>query len=925
MLSSGSNRENLDAGVARTGRLRATPAEPGLHGRSAECAALDGLLKAIRGGESRSLVLSGVMGIGKTALLGYLTASAGEFTVLRAAGVECEMELPYASLHQLCVPLLARLDRLPAPQAAALRVVFALAPGAAPDRFLVGLGVLTLLSAAAENRPVLVAVDDAQWLDEPSALTLAFVARRLVAQRVGVVFAAREPGTALAHIAELPVPGLAEPDAGAVLRSAVRFGLDEQVRARVIAEARGNPLALLELRRGLTATELAGGFGLIGAGEVPGAVEESVARRVAALPDDARSLLLLAAADATGDPLLLRRAAERLGLGRGAAAAAEQAGLLTVTGVVTFGHPLVRSAVYRAAPGDRRRAAHLALAEEIDGERDPDRRAWHLALAAGGPDEEVALELERSAGRAQSRGGMAAAAAFLQRALVLTCDATKRVDRALAAAEMSLGAGEIDVARGLLSAAEAGPLDARQRARVDLLRAEASYAEGRGGAAPASLLRAARALDALDPALAREAYLDAWGAALFAGRLASPVGLAEISREALVVARRPGAEGATDRLLEGLAADGFAGGEVTSGEALRWGWLGTAAAAMVWDLELCLTVAGAGLDAARDAGALTSQAVSLNAMSQALVLAGDFRRARILVAEADDLTEATGTQVAPYGALVLAGLRGREVEAAPLIDATISASTASGQGAAVQFARWAHSLLLNGLGGYREAIPLAAAASEDTPELFVAVWASVELVEAASRSAEPEPAHRALERVEAGTSDTTSDWARGIQARCRALLADGAEADRLYREAITVLSRTILRPDTARAHLLYGEWLRRESRRVDARAHLRTALTMFEAIGMAAFAERARGELLATGERVRKRTVETRDELTPQELQIAHLARDGLSNRAIGARLFLSPRTVEWHLRKVFGKLGITTRRELRASLPGHDTEPARP
>jgi DNA-binding CsgD family transcriptional regulator len=893
---------------------------------------LDGLVSAIRQGESRSLVLRGEPGIGKTALLEHLVESASDLTVVRAAGVESEMELAFASLHQLCGPLLDRLERLPAPQRQALEIVFGLSQGGPPDRFLVGLAVLSLLSEAAEERPLLCVVDDAQWLDRASALTLAFVARRLLAEPVGIVFAARDPGEELQHLPDLEVHGLRNGDARALLGSAVRFVLDAQVRDRIIAETRGNPLALLELPRGLTAIQLAGGFGMLGDHALSGRIEESYVRRLNTLREDARRLLLLAAAEPIGDPLLLRRASERLGIAVDAVDTATD-GLLVVGERVTFRHPLARSAVYRSAGAEERRAAHLALAEATDRDVDPDRRAWHLAAATAGPDEDVALELERSAGRAQARGGLAAAAAFLQRAVALTGDPTRRADRALAAAEAGLGAGMFDIALGLLAAADVGPLDELQRARLDLLRAEAAYSESRGSEAPALLLRAAKMLEPLDPQLARETYLDAWSSALFAGAFATAASMREVSREARAAPTPTEDSRPSDLLLDGFAmvftdgrataapvlgeaATAFAGSDVSIEEVLRWGWLATAAAVMVWDYETCLAVSTRGVEVAREAGALTVLAVSANVTAQAVVLGGDFGRAAALIAEADSVTDATGTRVAPYGALVLAGLQGRPAEASGLIDATIDECTAGGQGTAVQYARWARSVLLNGLGRYEEAMVAAQEASDDTPELFVSVWAAIELLEAAGRSDEPELARAAHERIAAATAVASTDWARGIRARSRALLSEGETAERLYREGIERLARTRLRPELARAHLLYGEWLRRANRRVDARVQLRAAYDQLTSIGMEAFAERARRELLATGEKVRKRTVETRDELTAQERQIARLARDGLSNPEIGARLFLSPRTVEWHLRKVFSKLGIRSRRELAAALP---------
>jgi DNA-binding CsgD family transcriptional regulator len=910
---------------------------PSLLGRAGETALLDGLLHDIRRGESRSLAVRGEAGIGKTALLEYLVESAVDMNVVRAAGVESEMELPYASLHQLCAPLLDRIGGLPAPQRRALEIVFGLSSAAPPERFLVGLAVLSLLSEASDKRPLLCIVDDAQWLDHASALTLAFVARRLLAEPVGIVFAAREPSEELDDVPALEVHGLRDDDARALLCSPMGSILDERVRDRIIAETRGNPLALLELPRGVSAAELAGGFALPGAMPLSGRIEDSFVRRLEPLPDDTRLLLLLAAAEPVGDPLLLWRAAERLGIWPKAATTAEAEGLLTIDERVMFRHPLVRSAMYRSAGVEERRAAHQALAEATDRDTDPDRRAWHLASAAAGPDEQVAGELERSAGRAQARGGLAAAAAFLQRAVALTADPARRADRALAAAEAGLQAGTFDTARGLLATAEVDPLNEFQRARLGLLRAEAAYSESRGSEAPALLLEAAQTLDPLDPQLARETYLDAWSSALFAGSLASDGSLQHVSREALAASRPTGPQRPSDLLLEGFAlaltegraaaapilqraATAFADSDVSTKEVLRWGWLATAAAVMVWDHDTCLAVAIRGVKVARDAGALTVLAVSLNVMTQAVALAGELGRASVLVGDADSVTEATGAGVAPYGALVLAGLRGREAEAAALIENTIEEFTAGGQGTAVQYARWARALLLNGLGRYDEALTAAEEAAGDTPELFVAVWASIELLEAASRSDQLEVANPALERILEACSVAPTDWAFGIEARSRALLSDGPAADALYREAIERLGRTRLRPELARSHLLYGEWLRRANRRGDARAQLRAAHDHFMAVGMEAFAERARGELLATGEQVRKRTVETRDDLTAQERQIARLARDGLSNPEIGARLFLSPRTVEWHLRKVFAKLGIHSRRELAKVLPSSDS-----
>jgi DNA-binding CsgD family transcriptional regulator len=893
---------------------------------------LDELVGAVRTGESRSLILRGEAGIGKTALLEYLVESASDLTVVRAVGVESEMELAYASLHQLSAPLLDRLELLPAPQRQALETVFGLASGTPPDRFLVGLGVLSLLSEVAEERPLLCVIDDAQWLDQASALTLAFVARRLLAEPVGLVFSAREPGEELQHVPDLEVAGLVNGDARALLDSALRFALDGRVRDRIIAETRGNPLALLELPRGLTPLQVAGGFGLPEDPDLTRRIESSFLRRLENLPEDTRRLLLVAAADPVGDPLLLQRACDRLGITLFAIDATD--GLLAVQEHVTFRHPLARSAVYRSAGAPERRAAHLALAQATDSSTDPDRRAWHLAAAAAGPDEDVARELELSAGRAKARGGQAAAAAFLQRAVALTGDPARRADRALAAAQANLAAGAFDAARRLLATADAGPLDELGRARIDLLDAEIVFAQSRGSAAPLLLLQAAKRLAPLDVRLCRNTYLDAWGAALFAGHLADAGGsLLDVSRAAATAPDPTDRVLPRDVLLDGLALiftedahaaaptlrraiAAFSGSEASVEEVLRWGWLAARAAIWLWDYECGLEIPRRAVQLARDSGALEVLAVADNVCGQAAVWGGDFELATLMAAEVEAVKEATGSRIGPYATISLMGLRGREIEALPLIEAVIAGAAAGGQGTAVQYAHWAKAVLMNGLGRYDEALAAAVPATGMTPQIFIAPWALSELIEAACRSGNTEQAQDALARLGEHTEASDADWARGIYAFSRALLSEGEAAERSYREAVDRLGRTRLRPNLARAHLLYGEWLRREQRRIDAREQLRAAHDQFEAIGMEAFAERARGELLATGEKPRKRGAETRDELTPQERQIARLARDGLSNPEIGAQLFLSPRTVEWHLRKVFAKLGIRSRHELERALP---------
>src|SRR6516165_10003907 len=731
-------------------RTRSEPT-PSLLNRQRERAALDGLLGDLRSGRGRALVVRGEAGVGKSALLEYAAGAAPDLRVVRAIGVESEMELAVAGLHQLCLPLLDHLGRLPAPQRDALGVAFGLRAGGAPDRFLVGLAVLTLLSEAAEDRPLLCLVDDAQWLDRASAQVLAFAARRLLADPVGLLFAARDSGEQLGGLPDLEVRGLQDADARRLLRSVVWVRLDEQVRDRILAETQGNPLALVELPRGLSPAQLAGGFGLTGVQPVPERIEESYRRRVEALPADTRLLLLVAAAEPVGDPVLVRRAAERLGIPASAAEAAEADGLMEIGTRVRFRHPLVRSAVYRSAALSDRRAAHLALAEVTDRDLDPDRRAWHLAAAAAGPDEEVAAELERSAGRAQARGGVAAAAAFLQRAVALTAEPGPRAGRALAAAYASLQAGAFDAALELVAAAQAGPLDDLQRAQVSLLRGQVAFAASAGSEAPALLLQAARQLEPLDGALARQTYLDAWTAALFAGQFAHDGNLHEVSRAARSAPPPPDPPAPHDLLLDGLAVlvtDGraaaapllrraarvFAEDEIAVEEGLRWGWAATIAAWVLWDVENWHSILLRQIQSAREAGLLVHLLRYVNQLGQNTVWCGDFGAAASLIAEADGIAEATGTRFAPYAAVVLAGLRGSEAEATRLIEVVTKDARAAGQGLGIHWCQWASGILYNGLGRYEKALEETRQASEQAPEVFVSAWALPELIEAASRT-----------------------------------------------------------------------------------------------------------------------------------------------------------------------------------------------
>jgi DNA-binding CsgD family transcriptional regulator len=905
---------------------------PGLVGRQVECETLHRLLDEVRAGHSRVLVLRGEAGVGKTALLEYLVEQASGFRVVRAPGVQSEMELAFAGLHQLCAPMLDRLECLPVPQGDALRTAFDVRPGSAPDRFLVALAVLSLLSEVAEEQPLVCLVDDEQWLDRASAQALAFVARRLGAESVGLVFAARRPSDDVAGLPELVVKPLRERHARLLLDSVVTGPLDERVRDQIVAETRGNPLALLELLRGFTPAELGGGFGLPGGGPLPGRIEESFRRRLEALPADTRLLLLVAAADPVGEPLLVWGAAERLGIPAEAATPAADAGLLEFGARVLFRHPLVRSASYRSSSLQERQQVHRALAEVTDPENDPDRRAWHRAHAAPGPDEDVAGELERSAGRAQARGGLAAAAAFLERASMLTPGSSRRVQRLLAAAAAQRDAGALDAALGLLALVEAGRLDERQRAGVDLLRAQLAFAASRGSDAPPLLLRAAERLESLDVGLARETYLDAMSAAMFAGRLTgaggSVVAVSHAARAAPPPAYPPRSP---DLLLDGLAvlfSEGYSAGlpilkravsafgtDMSAAEQLRWLWLACVAALYLWDDASWDRLSNRYVQLACEAGALSEVPLALSMRVYVHLLAGELTAAASLIEEVQAGMDATGINLTPYGALGLAALRGRETESSALTEASGKELVLRGEGIGVTVTAWTHAVLYNGLGRYDKAFAAAQRACE-YPTDVTATWGAVELIEAAARAGKPEAAAGAHQRLLRAARASGTDWALGVEARSRALLSEAAGAERLYGEAIERLGRTRIRAELARAHLLYGEWLRRENRRVDARQQLRTAHEMFALMGAGAFADRARLELLATGESVRKTTAATRRELTAQEALIARLARDGLSNPDIATRLFISPRTVKYHLRKVFTKLEITSRMQLDRAMP---------
>jgi DNA-binding CsgD family transcriptional regulator len=906
-----------------------------LLGRRADRETVKQLLAWAQAGRSGVLVVRGEAGIGKTAILEYArdTAATSGFRVEHSVGAESETQFAFAGLHQLCGPLLDRAGALPEPQQAALGVAFGQRAGAAPDRFLVGLATLNLLAEVAEERPLLCLVDDAHWLDQASAQVLAFVARRVAAERLALVSALRDSSASDVHpfvgLPELRMDGLGETDARALLAAAVRAPLDDGVRDRIVAEARGNPLALLELPRSTQPAQLAGGFQVPDAPNVPSRVEDSFQRRSSRLPDETQLLLLVAAAEPTGDVALLWRAAAEMGIAREAATPAEVAGLLEIDTRVRFRHPLARSAVYQAATPPDRRRAHRALTAATNPQLDPDRRAWHRAQAVLGTDEEAAAELESSAGRARARGGLAAAAAFLRRAAELTPEPAHRATRALDAAHATHEAGAPEAALDLLAVAASGPLDALQHARLQLLRAQIAFHTTRGSDVPGMLLDAAKTLAPLDAALARETYLQALQASFHAGRLGHGRWLQEAAEAAQGAPAPPTPPRPVDLLLDGLATR-FTQGYETSVPTLqraletlrnhdspadddnrRWLWLACHIAAMLWDDETIYVLASRDVRLARETGALATLPAALNALTSVLVLTGETARATELVAEEQAITQATGAPPLPNARLILAAWRGRQPETSELYAAMVKEATGRGEGATIGLAEVALAALHNGLGNYDEALA-AATPPVEYDELTFSSVALPELIEAAVRSGQPERAATALALLRSRARASGTQWALGLEARSRALLSTGPAAEDHYREAIERLGRCRMATHLARAHLVYGEWLRREGRRQAAREQLRTAQQMLSDMGVEAFAERAARELRATGEHPRNRTTQPTDALTTHELHIARLVATGATSREVGTQLFLSPRTIEAHLRSIFRKLGITSRRQLK-------------
>jgi len=908
-----------------------------LVGRAGECGALDALLAEARAGSSRAIVLRGEAGIGKSALVDYVSERATNWHVASAAGVESEMELPFSSLHQLCVTMLDQLERLPVPQRDALATIFGLSAGPAPDPFLVGLATLTLFAEVSDRRPLVCLIDDAQWLDHASAQIVGFVSRRLHAERIALVCAARSGigHEVLAGLPEMQIRGLQISDARALLLKSIPGPVDADVCDQLVAESHGNPLALRELPRTWNSTTFAGGYGLPGCHPVAGRIEQSYVQRLRQLSDESQLLILAMAAEPLGDLDLLKRTAAGLGVPLEVVGPAMDAGLIAMGDRFEFAHPLVRAAVYRSATTADRHRVHDALADATDPKADPDRRAWHRALATIGPDEAVAAELEQSADRALARGGLAAAAAFLRRAAELTPEPFLRAERALRAAEVDQQAGAAEASERSLVAIETGPLTELQRARAKLVRGRLAFGSEHGRDAPPLLLDAARQLETHDTALARDTYLEALVAALFIGRFSGAVDIRDVAKAAR--SAPPSRGRASDLLLDGFAtliADGYEIGApilnhavaafrdegLPLPDAVRWLWHATHAAHDVWDDEAWDELCARHVRVARQLGAFAVLPLAASARVGFHLFAGELTAAASLVDELASLAEAVQVPFPPYASLALSAWRGHEGDASELIRAVTAEAGPRGQGMGLTLVEHATAVLYNGLGRYQDACEAARRGAANPDELAFSMWSLAELIEAAMRTNQRVLADDALRRLIATTQPSGTNWALGVEARSHALVSDSAAAEDFYREAIDRLACTRMRSELARAHLLYGEWLRREGRRIDARRELGQSHEMLLDMGLEAFAERARRELVATGEKVRKRRDETRTDLTPQETQIARLARDGLSNTEIGARMFLSPRTVEWHMRKVFAKLGISSRKQLRYALAESQT-----
>ncbi|WP_224299849.1 AAA family ATPase [Streptomyces olivaceus] len=903
-----------------------------LRGRRRELSELDALVNRARAGHSGALVLSGEAGVGKTALLDHAaTRATAHVRIERIAAFESEMELAYAGLQQLCGPLMGSAQHLPAPQREAIEASFGLREASAPSPFLVGLALLGLLTEAASDRALLCVIDDAQWLDEASARAVAFAARRLDVEGIVIILAMRTVDEVFAGLPQLSVHGLGHDDACELLRLAMPGGLDRRVRDQLIAEARGNPLALRELPRALSPAEIAGGFTLTSSMPLENRIEQSLMVQLQPLPQPAHLLLLLAASDPTGDPELLWRASAALELGHEAFDAAKDADALVVGARVGFRHPLVRSAVYRAASPEDRRRVHAALADVTSIDQDPDRRAWHRASATLRPDEEVAADLERSAVRARTRGGAAAAGAFLERAAELTPSPVDRGQRLIAAVEAKHDAGAPAAALHLLDTIRGLPLTSFQEALVARLRARAGYALRRDSSGPQLLLAAAQGLEDLDPVLARDTYIEALAAAIYGGRLSDAEQVAAVSNAILEATAAEESDSARDLILRGqalLAAKGQEAAIETLRRAqhtfleqapdaleLHWMWFASRAAQDLWDAHALRALADRQVELARAEGVVTVLPIALSLLMLAQTVDGDLEAAEASCDEIDAIKDVTGHPLPQYGRLFLAAYRGKEHEAEHWSAQIRADAQARGEGYGLSAVNFAKAILYNGLGRFAQAVDCGSRELPYTHELNHAMRTLLELVEAATHTGQRPLAEQAFAKLESVTRPVGTNWALAVLAMADAQLHEGDTAQALYHKAIERFERERIPIMVGRCCLLYGEELNRQGRYAEARDQLRRAHAVLSGCGLNGFAQRAAQALRMSGETLRVRAKGSAAQLTNQELNVARLAREGLTNRDIGARLFVSSHTAEYHLRKVFTKLGIKRRTELRTAL----------
>jgi DNA-binding CsgD family transcriptional regulator len=906
-------------------------------GREVECKEIDLLLTDVRSGTSGALVLRGEAGMGKTTLLDYALSSATGMHTVRVAGMQSENEFSFGALHRLLVPFMDRIESLPARQREAIWTAFGVAAGPAPDRFLVGLAALTVLAEAARERPLICIVDDAHWIDRESLDVLGLIARRLFAERVVMLFAARVSSAAVVTVGPPPLEGvraldilgLDEQAARQLITALVPCPVDPAVALKIAEGTGGCPLAVREVVSGLRRDQLSGHQPLPDPLTVGSALERHFLCQVELLPTDTQTALLLVAAESSRDPFLLRRACAALSVDIRALEPAREAELLAPSYEVTFRHPLIRSAVYNGAHVEKRRAAHLALAEATDGVLHPEARAWHLSRATSGPDEGTAVLLAQCAAKARSRGRYSEAAALWARTAELTAEPAEAARSLLEAAEAYFVGGAVEASEDALTRAEqdlATPLLRAQALRLDAqLKTFVAPSE-----TPSLLLNVATAFEALDIGLARDTYAEALAACVVSAQMTSLTTPKDIAVAALNAPSRHDGDPTIEDLLLDAFATRFAFGYVDavpayrrcvewlcaedSPHASRWAVFGSKAAEELWDPVGYRVMLQRMERTQRQRGELDALRVTANRLGDYEMWIGQFALADAYHSETAELAAALGEDSEGWlrNKAELLAWQGRETEARAVATQILQhPSDVPSVGVVVNSALLGLAVLNIAKGQYREALAYARQLFNIDP-ITHGNHCLREVVEAGARAGDTEIACRALERLEERGQASGTPWALGLVARSRALIAHDALAEEHFREGLEYLASTPIVTEQARTHLLYGEWLRRQGRRTDARSQLQNAYALFADMGADTFAQRAARELGATGARARKRSPDSSSTLTPQELRIARLAASGATSKEIAAELFLSPRTIDAHLRSVFSKVGITSRRQLR-------------